>query len=168
MVTRNLPIITLAIFFGILLYLIFTFPRYSPQENIIAPSELAAGESKAFVGRMAMPSLDDIYVLENSAGRDLTKLETYIQGRAAGLHWLSQEHFKQARRAKKKDDVTMGVMLTLDSAGVFRCDEISFSTTDDEDLKTRLAEHIERFWRYTRSTAGTTKIWIPIRWRYKY
>ena len=110
-----------------------------------------------------MPSLEEIYVLENTAGRDIAQLEKFIQGRAAGLHWLSQEHFKN----KKNGDISLGLHLTVDSLGVFHCMEIMFSDADDAAFEERLVEHIQYFWRYKKSESGKTEFWIPLRWKAK-
>ena len=113
---------------------------------------------------MDMPNLDDIYVLDNSAGRDVEALEKYIQGRAAGLHWLGQEHFKK----KGADDIRLGLHLVVDSLGIFSCKEILFSDADDETFEQKLKDHIEYFWRYKKSENGVTDFWIPLRWKAKY
>ena len=102
MIKRNFPLIVLfLVFLGLLDFIWQVTPYKAPlsQEN---ESAVAGPEkSRAFTGRMDMPNLDDIYVLDNSAGRDVEALEKYIQGRAAGLHWLGQEHFKSATRKAK-------------------------------------------------------------------
>ena len=64
-----------------------------------------------------VPMLDDLYVLENSAGRDVLKLGKSLQGRAAGLHWLVSQHFRTYN-----DDVILGLKLTIDEQMMNNCD----------------------------------------------
>ena len=82
-----------------------------------------------------------------------------------GLHWLARPYFKAHRGA---GDVAMGVHLTIDSLGIFHCEEFQFSDAKDTTLEHDLREHIEFYWRYRRSTQGKTEIWFPIRWLEKY
>ena len=165
MVKQNFPLIVLFLVFLGLLNFIWQVKPYKMQP----PHEpemtvLEQDSSRPFKGRMDMPNVDDIYVLENSADRDVEALETYIQGRAAGLHWLGQEHFKK----KGADDIRLGLHLLVDSLGVFTCKEIMFSDADDEAFEQKLKEHIEYFWRYKKSENGVTDFWIPLRWKAKY
>jgi hypothetical protein len=125
----------------------------------------AVDEFRAFSGRVVLPSVDEIYVLDNSAGRDMSAFAKYLEGRAAGLHWLARSYFKTHRGA---GDAALGVHLTIDSLGVFRCEEFQFSDAKDKSLEQDLREHIEFYWRYRRSTQGKTEIWFPIRWLEKY
>ena len=160
MFRRNFPLIVLLLVFAGLLDLLWQIPVYrAPVKE--EPEPVPDEPGKPFTGRMTMPSLEEIYVLENTAGRDIAQLEKYIQGRAAGLHWLSQEHFKN----KKNDDISLGVHLVVDSLGVFHCQEIMFSDADDAAFEERLLEHIQYFWRYRKSEKGVTDFWIPLRWK---
>jgi hypothetical protein len=162
MFRRNFPLIVLLLIFVGLLDLLWQIPVYKPPVKE-EPESVPDEPGKPFTGRMTMPSLEEIYVLENTAGRDIAQLEKYIQGRAAGLHWLSQEHFKN----KKNGDISLGLHLTVDSLGVFHCLEIMFSDADDAAFEGRLVEHIQYFWRYRRSEHGKTEFWIPLRWKAK-
>ena len=165
MIKRNFPLIVLAlVFLGLLNFIWQVQPYRMPQSH--EPEQVVVNQEKSrpFTGRMDMPNLDDIYVLDNSAGRDVEALEKYIQGRAAGLHWLGQEHFKK----KDADDIRLGLHLVVDSLGIFACKEILFSDADDEAFEQKLREHIEYFWRYKKSGNGVTDFWIPLRWKAKY
>ena len=122
------------------------------------------------MGRVEMPSIDEIYVIENTAGRDLNKLAMFLEGRAAGLHYLSSEYFKKVkvhrkenRFVKSDDDVFLGLHLTLDSLGRFMDPKIMFSDSDDDVFKVKLLKHVEYFWRLPPSKQGKLEIWIPIR-----
>ena len=162
MFRRNLPLIVLLLVFAGLLDLLWQIPVYKAPA-VEAPEPVPENSGRPFTGRMSMPSLEEIYVLENTAGRDIAQLEKFIQGRAAGLHWLSQEHF----RNKKNGDISLGLHLTVDSLGVFHCMEIMFSDADDAAFEERLVEHIQYFWRYKKSESGKTEFWIPLRWKAK-
>lgn len=124
-----------------------------------------------FEGRMIMPEASDLEVLDNSAGRDLEQLATFMKGRAAGLHWIANDHFKKAwrnlRKRKTVPDIHARLILSVDSMGVFQVDSI-MSDTDDVDLATRLQEHIKKYWRYRRSANGKTDFIVPFIWTSKY
>ncbi len=169
MLKRNIPLILLLLVFVAMLDVLFSVQRY----ELVAPAVVeppVQKNDKSFTGRVVMPRLDDIYVLDNSAGRDLLQLERFLQGRAAGLHYLASEHFKIKKKQKRetRPDLVVGIRVTLDSTGVFNLDEFVFSNTNDESFKQKLAEHIKYFWRYPKSTAGKLEFWIPIRWQAKY
>ena len=163
---RDLPIFFLILAFAAMLFVLSQVHLYQPVVSIEpAPvPELSIG----FTGRVVMPSLDDIYVLDNSAGRDLFQFERYLQGRAAGLHFASAAHFKNKRancKANSKEaDVLMGIKLTLDSLGSF-APEILFSNTDDENFKGLVLSQIQTYWRYTHSVQGKLVAWVPIAWK---
>lgn len=165
MIKRNFPLILLFLVFAGLIYVMLGVPRYIPEPPPIIEQQPVEGPS--FSGRVVMPNLDDIYVLENSAGVDLQQLEKFLQGRAAGLHYLSSEHFRQIKK-NKREDIVVGVRLTLDSLGVFHFDEFVFSDTDDAQFKSKLADHINYFWRFPKIASGKLVFWIPIRWLAKY
>lgn len=124
-----------------------------------------------FVGRMILPEASDIEVLDNSAGRDMEQMARFLQGRAAGLHWLANEHFKKAWRHYRKrttvPDIHARLILSVDSMGVFQVDSI-MSDTDDMDLAAHLQDHIKKYWRYRRSTSGKTDFIVPFIWTSKY
>lgn len=165
MIKRNFPLIVLfLVFLGLLDFIWQVTPYKAPLSQEDESTVAGPEKSRSFTGRMDMPNLDDIYVLDNSAGRDVEALEKYIQGRAAGLHWLGQEHFKK----KGADDIRLGLHLVVDSLGIFTCKEILFSDADDETFEQKLKDHIEYFWRYKKSENGVTDFWIPLRWKAKY
>lgn len=168
MIKRSFWLLMLALAFAALLGSFFAVEtkKVEPLASIEPEPE---PEQVSFTGRMIMPSLDDLYVLDNSAGRDLEQFAKYIQGRAAGLHWLATDYFKKRHGgAKRKDkDVYMGVKLTLDSLGRFDAN-ILFSNTKDQELKSLVCEHIQAFWRYPRSTQGKFEVWVPIIWTSEY
>jgi len=168
MIKRNFPLLLLLLVFVALLDIIYCIPRKPYVETVIVAEEPEQDPVESFKGRMVMPNLNDIYVLENSAGRDLMQLEKFLQGRAAGLHYLASEHFKAGKKKDIPKDITLGLRMTLDSLGQFQVEEIMFTDTDDEEFLNRLQEHIKYFWRYPKSTAGILDFWIPIRWRAEY
>ena len=175
MIKRNFPLILMFLMFVGLLYVLFSIPRSVPEPEVPFVPE-PKEETTGFSGRVVMPGVDDIYVLENSADRDIEQLVRFLQGRAAGLHYLAAEHFrnlkKNARRSHKKvalsDDILVGVRMTLDSLGHFTLDEYVFSNTEDESFKKTLADHIGYYWRYPKSASGKLEFWIPIRWMAEY
>lgn len=125
----------------------------------------APEEPKTFTGRVVMPDEESILVLENSAGRDIEKIVTYLSGRIAGLHWLARPYFKKHRGS---EDVIMGVRMTIDSLGHITCNEIEYTNAEDESLKDTLQRHIEYYWLYRKSESGKTELWVPIRFRAVY
>ena len=160
---------------GFIFFLIFAFAGLLVGVYCIkpyhAPVSIVPVEKEdpwhAFTGRVVMPSVDDFYVLENSADRDLEKFERFLQGRAAGLHWAASEHFKKhghSGRGEALPDVVLGIKLTLDSLGLFT-PEILFSNTEDENLKGQVLSQIQTYWRYPRSVGGRFVVWVPIVWK---
>jgi len=178
---RNIPLILLAIVIAVMIVGLLQIKSSSTAPvNVVAKivPRTEPVNQKAYTGRMVMPSIDDIYVLENSAGRDILQIEKFLQGRAAGLHWLAAEHFKAVKKAAKKskrnkvseaeNDVIMGLKLTLDSLGQFSS-EILFCNVDDKNLKDLVREHIQAFWRYPRSNnGGKFEMWAPFVWKLEY
>lgn len=167
---RDLPILFLIVVFAGLLFFLTQVKTGQPVASIVPEEPPVAQEG--FTGRVVMPSLDDFYVLENSAGRDLLQFEKFLQGRAAGLHYAAASHFKKKRGTKKRGketspDVLMGLMLTLDSLGHFS-PEILFSNTDDENLKGLVLSQVQTYWRYPRSESGRLVVWVPVAWKSSY
>ena len=178
MLKRNFPLILLFLVFAAMLVVLFNIPRSVPKPAAPFVPEQEE-ETNGFTGRVVMPGFDDNYILENSAERDLDQLEKFLQGRAAGLHYLAAEHFKKLKKNHKHskarksgdssaDDIVVGVRMTLDSLGRFKLNEFVFSNTDDEEFKENLVNHVEYYWRYPKSASGTLEFWIPIRWMEKY
>lgn len=162
---RDLPIIFLVLVFAGLLFILSQIHQYSPVVSVEPVPEPEMQQS--FTGRVVMPSLDDIYVLENSAGRDLLQFERFLQGRAAGFHFASSSYFKSHSPRKGKQgsgNVMMGIRLTLDSLGVFS-PEILFSNTDDKDFQDLVLSQIRTYWRYPRSAEGRLVVWVPVVWK---
>jgi len=167
MLKRNAPVLAFFLVFVAVLYFVYSIPQYEPVIEVEEEEEVV---EDAFTGRVMMPSIDEIYVIENTAGRDLNKLATFLQGRAAGLHYLSSEYFKKirvrrkgGRYVKSDDDVFLGLHLTLDSLGRFKDPQIMFSDSDNEVFKVKLLKHVEYFWRLPPSKQGKLEMWIPIR-----
>ena len=168
MLKRNAPLLAFLLVFVAVLYFVYSIPQYEPVVDIEDDEEEVVED--AFIGRVSMPSIDEIYVIENTAGRDLNKLAIFLEGRAAGLHYLSSEYFKKikvhrkgSRFIKSEDDVFLGLHLTLDSLGRFMDPQIMFSDSDDDVFKVKLLKHVEYFWRLPPSKQGKLEIWIPIR-----
>ena len=112
MLKRNAPLLAFALVFVAVLYFVYSIPQYEPIVDVEEEEEVP---EEAFTGRVEMPSIDEIYVIENTAGRDLNKLAMFLEGRAAGLHYLSSEYFKKIRVTRKgnrfiksDDDVFLG------------------------------------------------------------
>ena len=169
MLKRNAPVLAFMLVFVAVLYFIYSVPHYEPVMDAEEEETELPAEDK-FAGRVIMPSIDEIYVLENTAGRDLNRLALFFEGRAAGLHFLSSEYFKKIKSSRKghaffksDDDVIVGLRLTLDSLGRFVDPQIMFSDTDDDVFRVKLLKHIEYFWRMPPSVQGKLEIWIPIR-----
>ena len=100
----------------------------------------------------------------------VNRFAMFLEGRAAGLHYLSSEYFKKIRVTRKgnrfiksDDDVFLGLHLTLDSLGRFKDPQIMFTSSDNEVFKVKLLKHVEYFWRLPPSKQGKLEIWIPIR-----
>ena len=145
---------------GIMRPIVRTDLPETPEATAPAPEE-----SRVFHGRVEFPPVEDILVLENSAERDMEKLATYFEGRSAGLHWLARPHFKSR---KNPEDVVMGLRLSLDSLGQFKCEEIEFNNAEDSTFTQAVKWHVERYWRYRRSDSGKTELWLPVIFRASY
>lgn len=125
-----------------------------------------------FKGRIILPQAMDFEVLENSACRDMEQMARFMQGRAAGLHWLANDHFRKAWRNYRKNrpvaDVHVRLVLNVDSLGVFQVDSVAAFDSDDKGLLDSLQGHIKKYWRYRRSTSGKTQFVVPFTWTSKY
>ena len=164
---RNLPIYFLILVFAILMFALSRVQLYTPVANTESDAP-APVEQEGFTGRMVMPSLDDIYVLDNSAGRDIVQFEKFLKGRAASLHFASTAYFKANRKNAHKDsNAFMGIKLTLDSTGMFN-PEILFTNVDDENFKGLVLSQIQTYWRYPRSVQGKFVAWVPFVWKTNY
>ena len=168
MLNRNAPVIAFLFVFVTVLYFVYSIPHYDPVVETEGHQDEFVED--AFVGRVTMPSIDEIYVIENTAGRDLNKLAQFLSGRAAGLHYLSSEYFKKFKGPRKglnifksPEDVVLGLHLTLDSLGRFKNPQIMFSDSDDDVFNVKPLKHVEYFWRLPPSEQGKLEIWIPIR-----
>jgi len=109
-----------------------------------------------------------MYVLGNSADRNLLQFEQFLQGRAAGLHFAAADYFKKhncaAAHGENIPDVVLGLKLTLDSLGMFE-PEILFSNIADENFKGLVLSQIQTYWRYPRSEQGSLEVWVPVVWK---
>lgn len=170
MILRNFPLLLLALIIIALGSVIFI---KTPERPMLLPAVVEPEPevvSNSYLGRMVMPSLDDIYVLDNSAGRDLLQFERFLRGRAAGLHWVATEHFKNekafARHHKNASvkDIYMGLKLTVDSLGTMD-PSILFCNNNDQEFTALVLQHIRAFWKYPRSVSGKFEVWVPIVWR---
>jgi hypothetical protein len=165
---RNLPIYFMVLVFAGMLFALSKVHIYTP---VVLPAEPepAPVEQDGFTGRVIMPSLDDIYVLENTAGRDIVQFARFLKGRAAGLHFASSAYFKANQKTLKKDSphAIMGIKLTLDSLGTFS-PEILFTNVHDDNFKGLVLSQIQTYWRYPRSESGRFVVWLPIAWKTEY
>lgn len=171
MILRNFPLLLLALMFIALGSVIFMKAPERPLTLLVAEEELEPEQTvKSFTGRMVMPSVDDIYVLDNSAGRDLLQFERFLQGRAAGLHWVASDHFRNEKAAAKHHknvqvkDVYMGLKLTVDSLGTMT-PSILFCNSTDQDFTKLVLQHIGAYWKYPRGVSGKFEVWVPVVWR---
>ncbi|MBR5413066.1 MAG: hypothetical protein IK114_08485 [Fibrobacter sp.] len=161
---RNLPIYFLILVFAVLMFALSRVQLYTPVANTESDAPVPV-EPDGFTGRMIMPSLDDIYVLENTAGRDIVQFEKFLKGRAAGLHFASGAYFRANRKTIRRDaNAFMGIKLTLDSMGTFT-PEILFTNVDDENFKGLVLSQIQTYWRYPRSEQGKFVAWVPFVWK---
>ena len=170
MQTRDFPILFLILAFVGLLLGVYYIKPYKPVVSIVPVAE-EEPQWHAFTGRVVMPSLDDMYVLGNSANRDLLQFERFLQGRAAGLHYASSDYFKKSNcqvvRGEAVPDAVLGIKLTLDSLGMFE-PEILFSNVNDEKFKGLVLSQIQTYWRYPRSVQGKFVAWVPFVWKTDY
>ena len=67
MLKRNAPLLAFALVFVAVLYFVYSIPQYEPIVDVEEEEEVP---EEAFTGRVEMPSIDEIYVIENTAGRD--------------------------------------------------------------------------------------------------
>lgn len=142
-------------------------PAVVPEEEVLTPEEIHRVEIP-FKGRVEIPSAEDFTVVDNSAGRDMERVALFMQGRAAGLHWLAREHFKKSTRKHPLPDVHMEIKLSIDSMGVFDFMGLQSCDTDDQKMLDTLQDHIKKYWRYRRSTSGKTEFVAPFTWTSKY
>lgn len=165
---RNAPIYFMILVFAGMLFALSRVHLYTPVPSI-EPEPAPVEEQKGFTGRVVMPSLEDIYVLENSAGRDILQFEKFLKGRAASLHFASSAYFKANLKTLKKDSphAIMGIKLTLDSLGMFS-PEILFTNVHDDNFKGLVLSQIRTYWRYPRSESGRLVAWVPIAWKIDY
>lgn len=163
---RNIPLILFSLVFLVIAYGLFTTPpRYKPARLKPVTDEVVEvkPDHPYFKGRVIMPDVGDLYVLENTAGRDILKLGKSLQGRAAGLHWLATEHFRNYDK-----DVTVGLKLSIDSTGHIEFPKVVYCNTPDDDFKMNLISHIRSYWVYPHSKNGKTEFWFPVKWLAKY
>ncbi|MCF0222111.1 MAG: hypothetical protein HUK19_07445 [Fibrobacter sp.] len=157
MIRRNFPLLLLAMMFIVLGTVLFVkVPQQVPLMVEVEEQEPPEQMQSSFTGRMVMPSMDDLYVLDNSAGRDLLQFLRFLQGRAAGLHWLASSHFRK--------DVYMGLKLSIDSTGIVT-PTILYCNSKDQKFSDLVLQHIRAFWRYPPGTTGKFEVWMPILWR---
>lgn len=158
---RNIPLILFSLVFFVIAYGLFVSPqRYKPSRlKPVEPVQEEKIDRPYFKGRVIMPDVGDLYVLENTAGRDILKLGKSLQGRAAGLHWLATDHFRYYA-----EDVTVGLKLTIDSTGHIAFPDVVYCNTPDDEFKMRLIKHIRSFWVYPPTKNGKTEFWFPVKW----
>ncbi|MCQ2096679.1 MAG: hypothetical protein MJY87_01895 [Fibrobacter sp.] len=135
------------------------------SENL-TPEEIHRVEVP-FEGRVVLPEASDFEVVDNSANRDLDQVALFMKGRAAGLHWLANEHFKKASRKNPLPDVRMELNISIDSMGVFFV-SLKSSNSKDKSMDEDLLDHIKKYWRYRRSTSGKTELIVPFTWTSRY
>ena len=156
-------ILSVVTVFAVAVYFFYSAPRFPLQagfENPVDEDVVEPDTPRTFTGRVVTPDAQNILVLENSADRDIEKLALFFSGRSAGLHWVARPYFKGNR---VKEDVIVGINLTIDSLGRVTCGNIDYSNTEDRAFKESLQKHIEYYWRYRRSASGKTELWLPIR-----
>ena len=97
----------LFMFLGLLAVLFWKAPsKISPL--LETPQEPVSSEV-LFHGRLKPLSISDLYVIDNSAERDIEPLLTYLQGRLSSLHYLFET--KVPRRKRNKEDLLIGILV---------------------------------------------------------
>lgn len=159
MIKRNFLVILFSIPFIFMIYEVLRIPTSVAVKAL--PTEttenLPPDASRPFKGRVEMPGIENIYVMENTAGRDIGSIGKFLQGRAAGLHWLA---------SKNLGEISLDLRLTVNAQGDFTLDEVMFSNLKEENFHQQLKEHIEYYWKLPKmKSEGVTQFWIPLRWK---
>ena len=66
MLKRNAPMFAFMLVFVAVLYFVYSIPRYEPIVEVEEEKKEDVVE-ESFNGRVEMPSIDEIYVIENTA-----------------------------------------------------------------------------------------------------
>lgn len=165
MIRRNAAVLVfLLVFLGLLTALFFV-----PESKITLLVEEPVVDIPSvtlFHGRLSPLSISDIYVVENSAERDVDNLLKYFQGRSSSLHYLYEKVYPKRKRLK--EDLLIGLWVRVDADGFFRDVKVRFSNEENNALAKPLIRFIEKDWRYKKVVEGTTTVLIPFLWRAEY
>jgi len=154
----------LFMFLGLLAVLFWKAPsKISPL--LETPQEPVSSEV-LFHGRLKPLSISDLYVIDNSAERDIESLLTYLQGRLSSLHYLFEA--KVPRRKRNKEDLLIGLLVEINQEGTFKNAKIQFNSAKNNEMNKPLVQFVEKYWKYKRAENGSTIILIPLQWRAKY
>lgn len=154
----------LFMFLGLLAVLFWKAPsKISPL--LETPQEPVSSEV-LFHGRLKPLSISDLYVIENSAERDIESLLTYLQGRLSSLHYLFEA--KVPRRKRNKEDLLIGLLVEINQEGTFKNAKIQFNSAKNSEMNKPLVQFVEKYWKYKRAENGSTTILIPLQWSAKY
>lgn len=154
----------LFMFLGLLAVLFWKAPsKISPL--LETPQEPVSSEV-LFHGRLKPLSISDLYVIDNSAERDIESLLTYLQGRLSSLHYLFEA--KVPRRKRNKEDLLIGLLVEINQEGTFKNAKIQFNSAKNSEMNKPLVQFVEKYWKYKRAENGSTTILIPLQWSAKY
>lgn len=165
MIRRNAVVfVFLFVFLGLLAILFFVPESKTPL--LVEDSVIELPPAVIFHGRLSPLSISDIYVVENSAERDVESLLKYLQGRSSSLHYLFEKTY--SKRKRLKEDLLIGLWIQIDSDGFFRNVKVRFSNAEKSALEKPLIQFVEKDWRYKKVEEGSTTLLIPFLWRAEY
>lgn len=154
----------LFMFLGLLAVLFWKAPsKISP---LLETPQKPVSSEVLFHGRLKPLSISDLYVIDNSAERDIESLLTYLQGRLSSLHYLFEA--KVPRRKRNKEDLLIGLLVEINQEGTFKNAKIQFNSAKNNEMNKPLVQFVEKYWKYKRAENGSTTILIPLQWSAKY
>ena len=154
----------LFMFLGLVAVLFWKAPsKISP---LLETPQKPVSSEVLFHGRLKPLSISDLYVIDNSAERDIESLLTYLQGRLSSLHYLFEA--KVPRRKRNKEDLLIGLLVEINQEGTFKNAKIQFNSAKNSEMYKPLVQFVEKYWKYKRAENGSTTILIPFQWSAKY
>ena len=154
----------LFMFLGLVAVLFWKAPsKISP---LLETPQKPVSSEVLFHGRLKPLSISDLYVIDNSAERDIESLLTYLQGRLSSLHYLFEA--KVPRRKRNKEDLLIGLLVEINQEGTFKNAKIQFNSAKNSEMNKPLVQFVEKYWKYKRAENGSTTILIPFQWSAKY
>jgi len=165
MLRRNGSVFLFLFMFLILLAVLFWKAPSKISPLVETPQE-PVSSGVLFHGRLKPLSISDLYVIDNSAERDIESLLTYLQGRLSSLHYLFEA--KVPRRKRNKEDLLIGLLVEINQEGTFKNAKIQFNSAKNNEMNKPLVQFVEKYWKYKRAENGSTTILIPLQWSAKY